>query len=101
MGDFLKTFYGKAIAGLTIIALIMGIVAEGIVIYTNWEVAKIKTIEAEREAARWHVSNSREPSAEEIYKTLCEDPAERSKHKYSCEKRCKSLNGDNSPLCKE
>ena len=33
MGDFLKTVYGKVIATLTIIALVMGIVTEGIAIY--------------------------------------------------------------------
>ena len=33
MKTFLNTFQGKIIAGLTIIALVMGIVAEGITIY--------------------------------------------------------------------
>ena len=35
MGDFLNTLYGKLIAVLTIIALGMGIVMEGVSMYRN------------------------------------------------------------------
>jgi hypothetical protein len=42
--SFFATVYGKLIAALAIIALVLGIVAEGISIYTNWNQAKISDI---------------------------------------------------------
>ena len=45
MKDFLSTFYGKAIATLTIMALVFGIVAEVITIRTNWLNYRIRRCE--------------------------------------------------------
>ena len=59
MRDFLNTLSGKVIAILTIIALVFGVVAEGVSIYRNGEEAKTAT-ETANNAAKLKLAEAEE-----------------------------------------
>ena len=61
MRDFLNTLSGKVIARLTIIALVFGVVAEGVSIYRNGEEAKTAT-ETANNAAKLKLAEAEERS---------------------------------------
>ena len=54
---FLSTVQGKLISTLTIIALVLGIAAEGISIYTGWNEAIIKTNQARKAEIETRIGN--------------------------------------------
>jgi hypothetical protein len=115
LGDFLKTFYGKAIATLTIIALLMGIGLEVIQINTAyWTMRKVR-VESLGETTSGCGLNPAVPCPRAPKpQSLAAYRAELRREGYTPEKgftkedlnemavrRCKHDHGDNDPLCKE
>ena len=83
MKDFFSTLYGKLIAVLTIIALLLGIFAEGISIYTGWQEAIIKRKEAWKAEIEMRVG-SMVIDPETSKQRLCGNPETRVKYSALC-----------------
>ncbi len=81
---FLSTVQGKLISTLTIIALVLGIAAEGISIYTGWNEAIIKTNQARKAEIETRIGNM-VMTPETSRKKLCDDPIGRAKFPDSCD----------------